>query len=86
MIEPRIIDVKDAATENIFFRKALFTATNSQLVVMSILPGEEIGAEIHDGDQLLYAVRGHGLAVINGAKEPFEKGGSSASRRARPTT
>lgn len=38
MIEPRIIDVKDAAKENIFFRKVLFTATNSQLVVMSLMP------------------------------------------------
>ena len=72
--EPRIIDVKEAAKENTFFRKVLFTAAASQLVVMSLLPGEEIGTEVHDGDQLLYAVKGHGLAVINGAEEPFEKG------------
>ncbi len=74
MIEPRIIDVKEVAKENTFFRKVLFTAANSQLVVMSLLPGEEIGTETHDGDQLLYAVKGHGLAVTNGAQQPFEKG------------
>ena len=41
---------------------------------MSLLPGEEIGMETHDGDQLLYAVKGEGVAVINDARAPFEKG------------
>jgi mannose-6-phosphate isomerase-like protein (cupin superfamily) len=74
MIEPRILDAKEAAKHNTFFRTVLFTADKSQLVVMSLLPGEEIGAEIHNGDQLLYAVKGEGVAVINGTREPFEKG------------
>lgn len=73
-MEPRILDAKEAAKRNSFFRKVLFTADKSQLVVMSLLSGEEIGTETHDGDQLLYAVKGEGTAVINGAKEPFEKG------------
>lgn len=74
MIEPRIIDVKRAAKENDFFRKVLITASKSQVVLMSLLPGEEIGSEVHDGDQLLYAVKGAGVAVINGRREAFEKG------------
>lgn len=74
MIEPRIIDIKRAAKENIFFRKVLVTANKSQVVLMSLIPGEEIGTESHDGDQLLYAVKGEGVAVINGVQEPFEKG------------
>lgn len=74
MIEPRIIDIKRAAKENSFFRKVLVTASTSQVVLMSLLPGEEIGPESHDGDQLLYAVKGDGVAVINGVQEPFEKG------------
>ena len=74
MIEPSIIDIKRAAKENSFFRKVLVTANKSQVVLMSMLPGEEIGTESHDGDQLLYAVKGEGVAVINGVKEPFEKG------------
>jgi mannose-6-phosphate isomerase-like protein (cupin superfamily) len=74
MNEPRIIDVKRAAKENSFFRKVLVTADQSQVVLMSLLPGEEIGTESHEGDQLLYAVKGEGVAVINGVKEPFEKG------------
>ena len=74
MIEQRIVDVKRAAKENSFFRKVLITARKSQVVLMSLLPGEEIGTEIHEGDQLLYAVRGNGTAVIDGTSEPFAKG------------
>jgi mannose-6-phosphate isomerase-like protein (cupin superfamily) len=74
MTEPRIVDVKEAAKENNFFRKELFTGAKSQLVIMSLLPDEEIGTETHDGDQLLYAVKGQGIAIIDGTREPFEKG------------
>jgi mannose-6-phosphate isomerase-like protein (cupin superfamily) len=74
MMEPLVLEAKEAAKHNTFFRKVLFTAQKSQLVVMSLLPGEEIGLEIHDGDQLLYAVKGEGVAVINETREPFEKG------------
>src|SRR5579885_1673481 len=69
-----IVDVRKAARENDAFRRVLVTAGKSQLVLMSILPGEEIGAEVHDGDQILFIVEGEGLAVINGARERIDKG------------
>jgi len=69
-----VTDIKEAAKENSAFRRVLFTASKSQLVLMSLLPGEEIGAEVHDGDQILYIVEGDGLAVIDGAKEKIEEG------------
>lgn len=69
-----ILDLKSSAKENDFFRRVLFTGPKSQLVLMSLLPGEDIGVETHDGDQLLYAVKGAGVALVNGASEPFEKG------------
>ena len=74
MTQSRIIDIKRAAKENSFFRKVLVTAGRTQVVLMSLLPGEEIGTESHDGDQLLHAVKGKGAAVRNGVREPFEKG------------
>jgi mannose-6-phosphate isomerase-like protein (cupin superfamily) len=74
MLEPRIIEIKEAAKENSAFRRVMFTTAKSQVVLMSLLPGEAIGSEIHKGDQLLYAVKGEGVAVINGVREPFEKG------------
>ena len=48
------------------FRKVLYTDKNSQLVIMSLLPKEEIGEEVHDVDQFLRVEKGAGHAVING--------------------
>lgn len=75
MIEPRIIEAKKSAKENSSFRKVLFTGTRTQLVVMALLPGEEIGAEVHTAvDQLLYVVKGEGTAALGNAREAFRKG------------
>jgi mannose-6-phosphate isomerase-like protein (cupin superfamily) len=52
----------------------LFTASHSQLVIMSLLPGEEIGTESHDVDQTLYVVDGAGMVVFDGVEKDFEKG------------
>ena len=69
-----VTDIKKAAKENEAFRRVLVTAGKSQLVLMSLRPGEEIGAEVHDGDQVLYIVDGEGFAFIDGAREVIEKG------------
>ncbi|MDD3661589.1 MAG: cupin domain-containing protein, partial [Candidatus Dojkabacteria bacterium] len=45
-------NIEELTEDNEFFRKVLFTGTFSQLVVMSLKPGEEIGSEVHnDVDQ-----------------------------------
>ena len=41
-------NIDEATTRNDSFRTVLFTAQHLQLVVMSLLPGEEIGLEKHD--------------------------------------
>jgi mannose-6-phosphate isomerase-like protein (cupin superfamily) len=74
MSEPTVIDVKKVAKENVLFREVLYTAEKTQLVVMSLAPGEEIGEEVHDGDQLLYVAKGEGTAVFSGSRRPFDKG------------
>lgn len=74
MIEPFVEDVKHAAKDNESFRKVLFTGAHSQLVLMSLEPGEDIGLEVHEVDQLLYAVDGEGVAVMDGVEHEFEKG------------
>jgi len=74
LTESHVIDLKDIAKENSFFRKVLFTGPKSQLVIMSLLPGEEIGFETHDGDQVIYAVKGAGVVVLSDVTQPFEKG------------
>jgi mannose-6-phosphate isomerase-like protein (cupin superfamily) len=49
------------------FRKVLYTGKHSQLVLMSLQPKEEIGAEIHpDNDQFFRFEKGSGMCVIDG--------------------
>ena len=48
------------------FRRVLNTAGNSQLVVMSLLPGEEIGMEVHDLDQFIRFEAGTAKVVLDG--------------------
>ena len=40
-------NIESLAVENVNFRKVIYTAKNSQLVLMSLKPQEDIGAEIH---------------------------------------
>ncbi len=69
-----IHDIKDKAKDNTFFRQVLSTGEHTQIVVMSIPVGEDIGEETHpDTDQVLYFVDGEGKAVLNGEDIPFEK-------------
>jgi len=59
------LPVVDLARENDEFRKVLWTGGKTQLVLMAIPEGGEIGGEVHEGhDQLLYFVSGSGVAKI----------------------
>lgn len=69
-----IENIKNKSLENTNFRQVLETGKYTQIVVMSIAPGEEIGTETHtDTDQILYFVEGEGKAVLNGEEKPFKK-------------
>jgi mannose-6-phosphate isomerase-like protein (cupin superfamily) len=59
-------DIFALARQNGFFRQEILTNENSQVVLMSIQPGDEIGEEAHEVDQLLMFVDGTGEAVLNG--------------------
>jgi mannose-6-phosphate isomerase-like protein (cupin superfamily) len=53
--------------DNTFFRKVLFTAPHSQLVLMCLKPSEEIGMEVHeDNDQFFRFEKGQGKVIIDG--------------------
>lgn len=60
--------------ENGNFRKVLFTAPHSQVVVMSLRPGEEIGMEVHNGDQFFRFETGTGKVVIDGEEYEVRDG------------
>lgn len=59
---------------NEYFRQVVATNKHSQLVLMSILPGEDIGEEIHDLDQILYIAQGTGRAVLDGQETEITAG------------
>lgn len=61
--------------ENSYFREVLKTVENTQVVVMSIEVGSEIGEEVHEKeDQLLVFVEGEGEARIGGETQKIEDG------------
>lgn len=63
------VDIEKETLENNAFRKVLYTGSHSQLVLMNLKPGEEIGLEIHEGnDQFFRFEKGEGRVVINEAE------------------
>jgi len=59
-------NIENLTTENNNFRKVLYTAEHCQLVLMSLLAGEEIGMEVHpDNDQFFRFEAGTGKVFIN---------------------
>lgn len=68
-------NLKKQAKENEYFRKVVATSGKTQVVLMSLLPGEDIGLETHnENDQVLICVKGEGTCVLDGEKHPFSKG------------
>ncbi len=68
-----IQNIEEATKENSNFRKVLYTANLSQLVVMSLKPGEDIGMEVHDDtDQFIRIEQGKGKAILDGVETPIE--------------
>ena len=67
------IEAKTLKNEN--FREVLFTAPQSQLVVMTLQPGEAIGLETHeDHDQFIRVESGTGEAILDGERHALEDG------------
>ena len=57
------------------FRRVLWTGEHTQLVIMTIPPGGEIGEEVHEEiDQILTFVSGTGQAVVGGQKKNVAQG------------
>jgi mannose-6-phosphate isomerase-like protein (cupin superfamily) len=60
-------NIEKDTLENNNFRKVLYTGNHSQLVLMSLLPKEEIGMEIHkNNDQFFRFEKGQGKCIIDG--------------------
>ena len=67
------IEEKTLANDN--FREVLYTTPRSQLVVMTLQAGEEIGQERHEGhDQFIRVEAGQGVAILDGEKHALADG------------
>lgn len=69
-----ITHIEKATKENTDYRHVLYTAKHSQLVLMSIAPGGEIGEEVHQLDQFFRFEEGQGKVIIDGAEHNVEDG------------
>lgn len=68
-------DIRKLAKANTDFRREILTNARSQVVLMCLQPGEDIGEETHPGnDQLLVLVKGKGEARLDGSSSGVAKG------------
>ncbi|HET6513450.1 MAG TPA: cupin domain-containing protein [Candidatus Kapabacteria bacterium] len=67
-------DIESIAVKNEDFRRVLYTAKHCQLVVMSLKPQEEIGAEVHTLDQFFRVEEGSGEAILDGVRTAIQPG------------
>jgi mannose-6-phosphate isomerase-like protein (cupin superfamily) len=68
-------NIEKDTLSNSDFRRVLYTAKHSQLVLMNLKPGEEIGEEVHGTiDQFFRFEKGVGVVVIDGASQNVADG------------
>lgn len=67
-------NIERLTLENDNFRKVLYTAKHSQLVLMSLKPKEEIGEEVHTLDQFLRIEKGEGKAILDSVEHALADG------------
>lgn len=70
-----VTGLEDITLANENFRQVVFTGAHSQLVLMSLLPNEEIGMEVHAGvDQFFRFEFGEGKVILNGEEHVVKDG------------
>lgn len=68
-------NIEKDTLENSDFRRVLYTGKHSQLVLMSLKPGEDIGMEVHgENDQFFRFEQGQGKVLIDGNEYMVEDG------------
>ena len=70
-----VTNIERDTLENEDYRRVLFTGPNTQLVLMTLRPGEEIGLEKHEGhDQFIRVEAGTGYVELDGKRHDLEDG------------
>jgi mannose-6-phosphate isomerase-like protein (cupin superfamily) len=70
--------IKKQTLENTYFRHVLFTSKHSQLEVMCLAPGEDIGDDAHRNvDQFIQIEQGEAKFVLNEEQERLARDGEA---------
>lgn len=70
-----VINIEQETLDNNNFRKVLYTSQHGQVVVMSLLPNEEIGMEVHETtDQFFRVDDGEGKVIMDGEEFAISNG------------
>ena len=63
-----------SALENTSYRKAIFTHSSSQVLLMSLNPSEDTGVATYESDSLYFVVSGAGMAGVAGEEQVLTVG------------
>ena len=69
-----IVNIEQETLDNTDYRRVLYTAKHSQLVLMNLQPGEEIGEEVHELDQFIRIEQGQAKAILDGIEHELSNG------------
>ena len=70
-----VTNIERETLDNEDYRRVLFTGPNTQLVLMAIAPGQDIGQETHTGhDQFIRIESGSGYAQLDGKRHELRDG------------
>lgn len=67
-----VLNLEKETLENKDYRRVLYTTKNSQLVLMSIKPGDEIGEEVHTLDQFIRFEQGTAKVILDDVEHALE--------------
>ena len=70
-----VTNIEKDTLENEDYRRVLFTGKNTQLVLMTLAPGDEIGSEVHEEhDQFIRVEAGNGVVQLDDEEHALEDG------------
>ncbi|MGI9042660.1 MAG: cupin domain-containing protein [Gemmatimonadaceae bacterium] len=70
-----LTNIEEDTLTNDDYRRVLFTGEHTQLVLMTIQPGDDIGREKHEGhDQFIRIESGTGELLMDGRVQPVSDG------------
>ena len=70
-----VTNIEKETLENENFRKVIYTSKSGQIVLMKLLPNEEIGMEVHEiSDQFFRVESGEGKVIIDGEENIIKDG------------